>query len=162
MFHRLIETIIPSGTPLDVPTSDSDGALVFVSRRDSPGRCMENEDDLYSGLEPYGFKKVVLSSLAYEQQIELFANASMIVAQHGAGLTNIGFARHGTKIVEIFGEHYINPCFARLARILNHQYFPIINRIPEEDSQEISRFAARRLTLKCNIAHTLEIIRGLL
>ena len=75
---------------------------VFISRKDAPFRKIINEDDLFKILETRGFKSYVLGQLSVVEQISLFHNAEVVVAEHGAGLTNILFCKPKTKIVEIF------------------------------------------------------------
>ena len=47
--------------------------------------------------------------MSVAEQVELFVYADVVVAPHGAGLTNLLFCREGTRIVEIFPPTYINP-----------------------------------------------------
>jgi capsular polysaccharide biosynthesis protein len=52
-----------------------------------------------------------LEYLTVEAQAKLFATAKVIVAPHGAGLSNLIFCKKGTKIIEIFPPTYTVPCF---------------------------------------------------
>lgn len=74
---------------------------IFISREDSPKRCMTNEQDVIEILDKYGFEKVVLTGMTIKEQVELFSNCEAVVAAHGAGLTNIGFCQEDTLVVEI-------------------------------------------------------------
>ena len=47
-------------------------------------------------------------------QIHFFQNAELIVAPHGAGLSNIVFANPECRIIEINQSNYFNPCFSAL------------------------------------------------
>ena len=49
----------------------------------------------------------MLETLSVEQQVMLFAHASVIVAPHGAGLTNTVFCAPGTHVMELVSPHYI-------------------------------------------------------
>jgi capsular polysaccharide biosynthesis protein len=80
----------------------ADGERVFLSRKDATaGRLLENEDELFAALAPYGFQHRLMSELDYADQIRLFAGASMVVGSHGAGLTNLGFCSPGCVVFEI-------------------------------------------------------------
>ena len=48
-----------------------------------------------------GFLIIKLSKLSFNEQIELFNKAKIIIGSHGAGLTNIIFSEPSTQIIEI-------------------------------------------------------------
>ena len=54
-----------------------------------------------------------LEGLSMEDQVKMFASATVIVGIHGAGLTNVMFSAPGTSVVEI--THPKFPCFEPLA-----------------------------------------------
>jgi hypothetical protein len=68
------------------------------------------------------FKAVVLENTSLADQIELFQPADVIIAQHGAALVNILFARPGTKIIEIAPPQQPLEYFSRLAECLGLNY----------------------------------------
>lgn len=80
---------------------ESASHLIYVSRRDSPRRVLLNEQDLFARLSPRGFDLVVPGELSVVEQIRAFSGARLIVAAHGAALTNIIFAPRDAAIVEI-------------------------------------------------------------
>ncbi|MGL5075704.1 MAG: glycosyltransferase family 61 protein, partial [Waterburya sp.] len=71
-------------------------------------------------LEPLGFAIYILEEMSYLEQVKLFAQAQVIVAPHGAGLTNLIFADHPI-ILELFGA-YVGREFANLARGMGFEY----------------------------------------
>jgi len=83
-------------------SDDTHAKKVFISRTDATARNTTNEDDVFSILEPYGFKRYCLSSLSFSEQITLFYNAKIIIATHGAGLVNSMFSKPETKVFELF------------------------------------------------------------
>ena len=84
-------------------------------------RCILNEDELFTALEPHGFERIVLEDLAPAQQIELFFDAAMVVGAHGAGLANLLFAQ-GAKVVELFPQKWVVPHYYFLSKGLGHEY----------------------------------------
>lgn len=95
---------------------------IYISRKYAHVRRIINEDALLSVIRDYGFEIYRLEYLTFRQQVELFAQAGTVLAQHGAGLTNILYS-HNIKIIEIFSSNYPGVNHYRLlASSLNHQY----------------------------------------
>ena len=88
---------------------------LYLDRRAASKRRMVNQLDVAARLAEFGFKAVVLEHLPLDEQIETVAQAEMIVAPHGAGLTHVMFARPGLKVLEIFPEGWSPQLFVRLA-----------------------------------------------
>lgn len=107
-----------------VLSSRVDGGFdrLYISRRDSSNRVMVNEAALEQRLGELGFAVVCLSGLSVPEQATLFNSAKVIVAPHGAGLTNLLFANSEARVVEIFPSNYINFCFFRICGLLNLEY----------------------------------------
>lgn len=100
---------------------------LYISRGDTGTRVVENEAACVAMLEERGFEAVQLSSMSVDEQISLFASADIVIAPHGAGLTNIVFSPAGTKVIELVQDNYQNPCFKNLADSSGHDYTAIVN-----------------------------------
>lgn len=94
---------------------------VFISREKAAYRKIINEEDLFTLLSKKGFKKYYLEEMTVIDQINLFHNADIIVAAHGAGLTNIIFCQPQTKIYEIFQEHE-DDTFWHLSQVIGNNH----------------------------------------
>jgi capsular polysaccharide biosynthesis protein len=85
---------------------------LFVSRAQSRCRRFTNEPEVLAILKEYEFTKVFCEDLSISEQIEIFWNASKVLAPHGAGLTNIMFCQQGASIGEVhyaetvYNDHY--------------------------------------------------------
>lgn len=86
---------------------------IYLSRRDASCRRVLNEEDISALLHRYEFEIVTASNLTVAQQAALLRDAEIVVAPHGASLTNIVFCRPGTPVIEILpvgpkgkGAHY--------------------------------------------------------
>jgi len=101
---------------------------VYVDRRGAELRPLLNEDEVIGKLRPFGFVPVKPESLALEDQVRLFRDATAIVAPHGAGLTNLGYCRPGTIVLELLMDGYVNWCFRRLAAIRGLRYDCVLGR----------------------------------
>lgn len=100
---------------------------IYISRKDSNRRVVENEDDIEKILVDRGFTPVLLSTLPLTDQIGLLSGAEFIIAPHGAGLTNIIFCGQNKKLIELFSDDYINQCFRAVAIAKGFDYIGIIN-----------------------------------
>ena len=80
------------------------GARIYVSRRDTLNRRLVNEEELFSELRKRGFSRIVPGEMSVPEQVTAFANASVIVGPHGAGLTNMIFSPPAASVVEICSE----------------------------------------------------------
>jgi len=76
---------------------------LYVTRRNAKVRRLTNEDEVANYLSTRGFEVVALETLPQPEQIKRFAEAQVVVAQHGAGLTNLLYARD-TSVLEIMSD----------------------------------------------------------
>lgn len=120
---RLITNFVDS-----IPRKTSPfGERIYLSREKAAIRRVSNEMELWPQLCGRGFKKVILEDLAWEEQINAFRNAKVVVAPHGAGLSNLMFCSSGTKVVELFNRSYMHWCFWQLAAIKGLDYRPVVS-----------------------------------
>lgn len=111
--------------------SSDEGKLpkrIYVDRRQSWARRLVNEDDLVSRITQYGFTPISPQNLSLEDQISLFKQAEIIVAPHGAGLSNIAYCPAHSRIIEIFMDSYVNWCFRHLSGINGLSYDCVVGR----------------------------------
>ena len=121
--------------------SPSDGDWIYVSRRDSSFRVIENEEDLESALESIGFSVVLLSSLSVSEVISAFASASIVVGPHGAGLSNLVFRVGERRVLELMPDTYRNECFVPISRHYgDHHAISYMKEVASSDSQRMRRF----------------------
>jgi hypothetical protein len=106
--YETLERYFPS------PPPNTDRRL-YISRGCSRRRRIVNEAAVVSALHSYGYEVHTLGEKRIEEQAEMFASASHIVAAHGAELTNLVYCRPYTRVVEILSPSYINPCYWAIA-----------------------------------------------
>lgn len=119
---RLVPRALPQ-TP-----SDTAARRVLISRAGAQRRRLLNEDAVWTLLEPLGFERVRMEALPFEAQVELMRRTAVLVAPHGAGLTNMLFCPQGTRIVEIADLSFPNPNFYAMASALGHDYWVLTAR----------------------------------
>jgi capsular polysaccharide biosynthesis protein len=88
---------------------------LYVSRSDASLRRLANERQVEAVLRSRGFTIVVPGALSLVEQIRLFKGAEAVVGPHGAGMTNIGFCRPGTRVLELM-PGYIRLFMVRIAQ----------------------------------------------
>ena len=101
-------------------------SALYVDRSDSSTRPLQNEAAIRRALGERGFTPIRLTGLDLDTQALLFASAQVIVAPHGAGLTNILFARPGARVIELMPDRLANWCYRRLAAMLGLHYDAVI------------------------------------
>ena len=95
---------------------------IYVARSDSRNRTLANEAEVIARAERAGFTPVVLSNLSVPEQVRLFAEASHVLAPHGAGLVNVAYCRPGAKLCELQMDGYLHWAFRRLAALRGLDY----------------------------------------
>lgn len=93
---------------------------VYISRTKITGRQIINEDEVLQALAHFGFVTYTLENMSFSDEVRLFSQAEIVVAPHGAGLTNIVFAQD-LSVIDLFGP-FGTPCFFVLAKILGFSY----------------------------------------
>lgn len=88
---------------------------IYVSRRFSR-RALPDERRLEEWLETRGFLIVYCEQLSFPEQVRLFAEASLIVGPHGAGLANIVFSSNEARLLELCVEDFVNGCIEAIAQ----------------------------------------------
>lgn len=103
--------------------SENTNPRLYVSRRYS-SRALQNEAEIERILEEKGFEILYLERLSFKDQIQKFANSDVIIASHGAGLTNILWCKAGTKVMEVTSPNVFNPCYRNLSEQigLSHEF----------------------------------------
>jgi hypothetical protein len=95
---------------------------IYISRKVPSARVVINESELIPVLKEADFVICQLEDLPFEEQVRLFRNAEIVVAPHGAGLTNLIFSKKGIKVLEIFSKNYERRCYWTLCEELGHDY----------------------------------------
>ncbi len=102
------------------------GDKVYISRQGQVLRFVENEEEVVALLQKYGFKKIIMEHLDYEEQIAICSKIKYLVSPHGAGLTNIIFMPENSMILEMATKPYAEKPvtdYYKLADMLNIKYY---------------------------------------
>lgn len=97
---------------------------LFVSRRGQRRRAV-NEDEVMEVLVPLGFESVEPERLSLRDQVALFAEAEVVLSNHGSAFTNILFAPPGLRLVDAVDPqvHHCAHVFWSMCEALGHEYW---------------------------------------
>lgn len=94
---------------------------VYVSRLFST-RGLDNEEQLEQWARDRGLDVVYAEQLTFVEQVALFAQSSIVVGTHGAGLSSTVFSPPTTPLIEVASPRRADPCFENLARNQQRPY----------------------------------------
>ncbi|MCA1242340.1 glycosyltransferase family 61 protein [Stappia stellulata] len=114
------------------PEAAQPGRRIYVTRAAAVRRPLRNEAAVRDVLAPFGFEIVDCAGLSVAEQRAVFASAQIVVAPHGAGLTNVVWARPGTGLIEFMPRAHANPCFVDMAAQAGLAY-GVVPSIVEDD-----------------------------
>jgi hypothetical protein len=104
------------------PVRTTKGRRLFITREDSVSRKLPQEDIILARLKPFGFERVTLSEMSFQDQIRLFSTAEIVTGPHGAGFANIVWMPRGGALVEITVDTHVGHCFWRICNQLGHRH----------------------------------------
>lgn len=123
--RRMLDAIAAAADALPAPMGGTPRRL-YISRRDSRKRAMENEAALEAAIGALGFQPVMLTPLSLIEKVRLIRGAEVIAGPHGAGLGLILFARPGASVFEIMpgslAGAQLTACMTRLSRLMGHRH----------------------------------------
>jgi len=108
--------------PVPPPSGRVPARRLFIGRKGAKLRRLKNEDEILAMLAKEGFEPFMPDANDQRSQIEAFRAADIVVAVHGAALTNLVFCRPGTRVVEIFPSNFIKSPYLWLAAKLGLEY----------------------------------------
>ena len=132
---------------------------VYISRNDSTKRRVLNETELMATLSKYGFASYELSKLNFQEKINLFAQADIVIATIGAGQGNLVFCKEKTSVIELMADDFAQPFFSDLANKvgLNYDY-----QICESDGRAETFKQGEKLNLRVDIAEVERKVQNIL
>ncbi len=120
-----------------VPESDKSlPKKLYVGRGDTKKRPFLNENECMRFLQSeFGFTCTTMDHKSIQSQAELFRAAQVIIAPHGAALTNLLFSNPEAIAIELMPKGYENPCFRDIANFVGCTFIRL-EGIPTEDAPE--------------------------
>ncbi len=101
----------------------SRGNKIYISRSKARKRKVSNEAEVERTLIDHNYSIINFEDYTWLDQLSIISHADRIVGIHGAGLTNMLFAKEFSKILEFRkrGDN-INNCFYSMASALNFPF----------------------------------------
>jgi hypothetical protein len=103
---------------LGLAVAPSKSPLIYIERDSALFRPLHKSAQFKRRLIELGFLVIRPESVDLTQQIEIFKNAEIVVAQSGAALTNILLMPRGSHVVEISGIQN-SLCFYEMCKVFN-------------------------------------------
>lgn len=99
---------------------------IFISRKNALYRFLPNENELLDFLTGvFNVRPVYPEDWSIEEQACIFSQAEVIIALHGAELTNLIFARPETVVIEIF-QYHLDETFWILSQQLGLRHYCLL------------------------------------
>lgn len=111
---------------------------LYISRAKAKRRLLINESEIWPLLEKLGFEKIFMEDLSFRDQITAMQQAEIVVAPHGAAITNVIFCSPGTHVIEIADLSFPNPNFYALCSAMDHHYW-ILNATSVGDMHPLEK-----------------------
>lgn len=109
---------------------------IYISREKASYRRIVNDEEVMSFLEKFGFRSVKLETMSVAEQAACLAAAKVVVAPHGAGLTNLVFCTPGTKVIEIFSPIYVPYCYWMISNLCDLEHYYLIGDLLDDGTIE--------------------------
>ena len=91
------------------------GERIFIDRRNSRG--LSNQEAFDGVLQDRGIRSCFMEDYSLQQQMGILQQASLVVALHGAGLSNLVFCNRGTQVVELTPNGRLSHCYPILSYV---------------------------------------------
>jgi len=95
---------------------------ILLLRKGKARSDVDFEESLTNFMAPFGFQVVDPENYSSSEQINIFSNATEVVAIHGAALSNLVFSNSNCKVFEIFSHPYRTYFFREIAKINGNSY----------------------------------------
>jgi hypothetical protein len=133
---------------------------LYLSRPAAQRRRLLNDAEIAARLARHGFDSVDPGSMSFDRQVELFADAAVVVGPHGAALTNAVFMAPGGAVVELTHDARVVWTFHEVAGASGHAYACAIgDRANAADDPLFADFSVDAAAVEAAVVAALEAVR---
>ncbi len=109
---------------------------VFITRSADFSRSSSHEEIKFL-LNLYQIKIIEnIEKMSFEEQLSLFSGLEIMIAPHGAGLSNMIFMQESSVVISFTNERLSSPFYPYLANIVGVRYFDIAG-MPDHPSEPL-------------------------
>lgn len=108
---------------------------IYISRAKASRRRVCNEAELCELLKKYRFEVVYAEDLTIEEQAKKFNAAKLIIAPHGAALTNLVFTHPGIALIEFYHPEHDSDVYRVFTEMQGTKHY-LLNLAPLENSNK--------------------------
>lgn len=106
---------------------------IYITRRATGTRTLHNEPAVERQLRAEGFETHAMECYPLATQARLISEAEIVVGTHGAGLSNLIFARPGTEVIEFVPAARFNyACYPKRTRFFGLDHQLVFARCPQK------------------------------
>ena len=134
---KIRERIVPYA--LKNTTSNFYPKKIYLTRKNSRARSIENESELLPILKENDFQVVLFDDLSFWDQVAMMYHADCFISIHGAGFSNMLFMKEETAVLELINKSYADieykfP-FWKLANACNLNYYVQFGVVKNKNSK---------------------------
>ena len=124
------------------------------AQRERAGGGISETREFLQFLKEYGFESIDFTEkpLSIEQQIRLLDGASVILAPHGAALTNLAYLNPPLSVIEIVRARTPRAIYMHIASMLKFQYYGIYSELLDANEDVIINIDELRDAMKSCLA----------
>lgn len=106
---------------------------IYITRRATGTRTLHEEPAIEKILQSRGFETHAMERYPLAKQARLIREAEIVVGTHGAGLSNLIFARPGTQVIEFVpAERFNYACYPKRTRFFGLDHQLVFARCPQQ------------------------------
>jgi hypothetical protein len=101
---------------------------IYISRSNASKRKISNELAIIDYLKTVGFEIILAENIILPDLISILTETSVLISNHGAGLSNIIHLQPRQTIIELKSHNDNYWMYFSLSKILEHRYFYLFNK----------------------------------
>lgn len=104
------------------------GRRLYLTRGAHGHRLIVNEDEIVAALRPLGVEVFVPHGLTFARQLDVLADAALVVVPNGGGSAAVALAPMGAGVVELMHRYNVTQRYRRVAAMLDQPYRQIVGQ----------------------------------
>jgi capsular polysaccharide biosynthesis protein len=132
------------GTLFPKQGSEPARGRLLVGRSGGVSRQVQRWEEIRNKLLPLGFVEFDPGQASLKEQAAAFRGAGIVVGAHGAALTNLVFCQPGTRVLEMFGADYVNPCYRNLCAAAGLEHHAVVDVVGTGQTAQLELIDATR------------------